>query len=60
MVRRVIGLSHVIDIDRIPVAAVREKAQRLALTIGTSLIRNNRKTQSIEEVIELVNSAASK
>ncbi|MGM0882662.1 MAG: S-methyl-5-thioribose kinase [Bacillota bacterium] len=60
IVRRIVGLSHVIDIDRIPDAAVREKAQRLALTIGTSLIRNNRKTQSIEEVIELANSAASK
>ncbi|WP_028609898.1 S-methyl-5-thioribose kinase [Paenibacillus harenae] len=58
MVRRIVGLAHVIDIDRIPDAAVREKAQRLALLIGTALIRNNRKTQSIEEVIDTALSAA--
>lgn len=52
MVRRIVGLSHVVDIDRIPDAAAKEKAQRLALAIGTSLIRNNRKAQSIEEVID--------
>lgn len=52
MVRRIVGLSHVADIDRIPDAAARERAQRLALAIGTSLIRNNRTAQSIEEVID--------
>jgi 5-methylthioribose kinase len=60
IVRRIVGLSHVVDIDRIPDAAARERAQRLALAIGTSLIRNNRKTQSIEEVIDAALTAASK
>ncbi|WP_138755459.1 S-methyl-5-thioribose kinase [Paenibacillus sinopodophylli] len=52
IVRRIVGLSHVIDVDRIPDAAAKEKAQRLALAIGTSLILNNRKAKSIEEVID--------
>ncbi|CAM4273669.1 S-methyl-5-thioribose kinase [Paenibacillus alkaliterrae] len=60
IVRRIVGLAHVIDIDRIPDAAVREKAQRLALTIGTSLIRNNRTAQSIEEIIDAALSEAGK
>ncbi|MDQ8735719.1 S-methyl-5-thioribose kinase [Paenibacillus sp. LHD-38] len=58
MVRRIVGLSHVVDIDRIPDAAAKEKAQRLALAIGTTLIRNNRKAQSIEEVIDAALSQA--
>lgn len=59
IVRRIVGLSHVADIDRIPDAAARERAQRLALAIGTSLIRNNRQAQSIEEVIDTALSAVS-
>lgn len=59
MVRRIVGLSHVADIDRIPDAATRERAQRLALAIGTSLIRNNRTAQSIEEVIDTAFAAVS-
>lgn len=58
IVRRVVGLSHVADIDKIPEASARESAQRLALTIGTSLIRNNRNAQSIEEVVDIALSAA--
>jgi 5-methylthioribose kinase len=60
IVRRIVGLSHVVDIDRIQDAATKEKAQRLALAIGTSLIRNNRNTQSIEEVIDVALSLANK
>jgi 5-methylthioribose kinase len=60
IVRRIVGLSHVVDIDRIPDAAARERAQRLALEIGTSLIRINRTAQSIEEVIDAALTAASK
>ena len=39
MVRRIVGLAHVADIDKIEDAAVRERAQRLSLAIGTSFIR---------------------
>ncbi|WP_166241905.1 S-methyl-5-thioribose kinase [Paenibacillus turpanensis] len=54
MVRRIVGLSHVADIDKIEDSAVREKAQRLALAIGTSLIKKHRGVQSIEDVLEAV------
>ncbi|MGO4547015.1 S-methyl-5-thioribose kinase [Paenibacillus sp. 2TAB23] len=58
IVRRIVGLSHVVDIDRIPDSASKEKAQRLALAIGTSLILSNREAQSIEEVIDIALSQA--
>lgn len=60
MVRRIVGLAHVADIDRIPNDATREKAQRLALAIGTTLIRGNRQTQSIEQAIDAALTAANK
>ncbi|WP_372662015.1 S-methyl-5-thioribose kinase [Cohnella sp.] len=58
MVRRVIGLSHVADIDRIPDPIVRERAQKKALSIGKSLIVLNRQAQSIEELIAIANSVS--
>ncbi|WP_019006344.1 S-methyl-5-thioribose kinase [Cohnella laeviribosi] len=58
-VRRIYGLSHVIDIDNIPDAAVRERAQRIALDIGTALIKINRKAESIEEVVRIAQDAVS-
>lgn len=57
MVRRIVGLAHVADIDRIPNDADRERAQRLALEIGTRLIKLNRQAESIEQVIETVKAA---
>ncbi|MBD0382712.1 S-methyl-5-thioribose kinase [Paenibacillus sedimenti] len=54
MVRRVYGLAHVADIDKIEDASARERAQRLALSIGTKLIRFNRQAKSIDELIQLV------
>jgi 5-methylthioribose kinase len=52
MVRRVIGLAHVADIDKIEDTAARERAQRLALALGTELIRYGRQANSIEEMVE--------
>lgn len=54
MVRRIVGLAHVVDIDGIEDAAIRNSAQRLALAIGTELIVRNRSIETIEELIELV------
>lgn len=54
MVRRIVGLAHVVDIDGIEDAAIRNSAQRLALAIGTELIVRNRSIDTIEELIELV------
>ncbi|TFE30594.1 S-methyl-5-thioribose kinase [Cohnella luojiensis] len=58
MVRRIVGLAHVADIDRIPDPIVREKAQRLALEIGKSLIKRNRQVTSIEQLINIADSAS--
>ncbi|WP_239615118.1 S-methyl-5-thioribose kinase [Cohnella mopanensis] len=58
MVRRIVGLAHVSDIDRIPDPDVRAKAQRLALTIGKNLIKRNRQLTSIEELIAIVDKAS--
>ncbi|MBW7456372.1 S-methyl-5-thioribose kinase [Paenibacillus sepulcri] len=58
MVRRIVGLAHVADIDQIPDPAAREHAQRLALSIGKELIKRNRKTAAIEDLIEVAQSAA--
>jgi len=57
MVRRIVGLAHVADIDRIPDAAVREKAQRVALRIGKTLIKENRGAESIDFVIDTAREA---
>lgn len=60
IVRRIVGLSHVADIDTIPDDAVRERAQRMALNIGTSLIHLNRRAVSIEQAIDIALTAAAK
>ncbi|MGG1551825.1 S-methyl-5-thioribose kinase [Paenibacillus ferrarius] len=57
MVRRIVGLAHVADIDKIEDAAARERAQRLALRIGTGAIRTNRQVNSIDELIALATQA---
>ncbi|WP_276357470.1 S-methyl-5-thioribose kinase [Cohnella caldifontis] len=58
MVRRIVGLAHVADIDTIPDAQVRHVAQRTALAIGTGLIKTNRRAAGIGELIEIAESAA--
>ncbi|MEW9698257.1 S-methyl-5-thioribose kinase [Paenibacillus sp. SI8] len=60
MVRRVYGLAHVADIDKIEDAAARERAGRLALAIGTKLIRFNRQASSIDELIEIATQESTK
>lgn len=56
MVRRIVGLAHVADIDRISVDATRNIAQRKALAIGTELILRNRTINSIDDLIQIVTS----
>jgi len=60
MVRRIVGLAHVADIDKIPEPTVREKAQKIALSIGKELIKRNRKLTSIEQLIDIAESAAAR
>jgi len=54
MIRRIVGLAHVSDIDTISDDALRHKAQRKAITIGTTLIKQNRSISLIEELIDIV------
>jgi 5-methylthioribose kinase len=58
MVRRIVGLAHVADIDRIPDASDRKRAQKIALAIGKQLIKLNRQAASIEQLIAIAHSAA--
>lgn len=57
MVRRIVGLAHVADIDTIPNATEREHAQRKSLAIGKALIKNNRCLNTIGEVLDIVSTA---
>lgn len=58
MIRRIVGLSHVADIDTIPGDKGREAAQRKALAIGKSLVRHHRSIQSIDDIVTLVEQAS--
>jgi 5-methylthioribose kinase len=58
MIRRIVGLAHVADIDKISDPAKRAKAQRIALTIGKNLITSNRHSESIEQLIDIAGSAS--
>ncbi|TDG00629.1 S-methyl-5-thioribose kinase [Paenibacillus piri] len=53
MVRRVHGLAQVADINQLQDEAAKERAQRLALQIGTSLIKHHRHAQSIDELLDI-------
>ncbi|MGG1598571.1 S-methyl-5-thioribose kinase [Paenibacillus naphthalenovorans] len=53
IVRRVHGLSQVADINKLEDEAAKERAQRIALAIGTTLIKSHRKAESIEQMIEI-------
>lgn len=54
MIRRIVGLSHVADIDSIPDDSLREAAQRKALAVGRNLVRHHRSVNSIYDILNLV------
>ncbi|GIP38349.1 methylthioribose kinase [Paenibacillus sp. J31TS4] len=58
MVRRIVGLAHVSDIEGIEDPEVRARAERLALAIGRALILKGRQVESIEEIIATAEQAA--
>jgi 5-methylthioribose kinase len=53
MIRRIVGLAHVADIQSIPDLELRTKAERIALNIGENLILRNRQATTIEEVLDI-------
>jgi 5-methylthioribose kinase len=57
MIRRIIGLAHVADIDRIEDMAVKAQAERIALTIGTNLVKRHQWIESIDEVLDMAKEA---
>lgn len=58
VIRRIVGLSHVADIDTIANDALRHQAKVTALTIGKALIKNGRQATSIEDVLTIAKHAA--
>jgi 5-methylthioribose kinase len=58
IVRRIVGLSHVADIDTIADPAIKETAERLVLSIGKTLILRNRELHSISELGDIIQTAA--
>lgn len=57
MIRRIVGLSHVADIDGIENDQTRESAQRKALAIGKNLVRHHRSVGTVDDLLEIVHLA---
>lgn len=57
VIRRIISLSHVADIETIADPDLKEAAERLALSIGKSLVLRNRGLHSIRELGDIVRTA---
>jgi 5-methylthioribose kinase len=53
MIRRIVGIAHVADIDSIEDDVVRAEAEKLGLAIGRKLIVNRTQVKSIEDLINL-------
>lgn len=58
MIRRIVGLAHVADIDTINNETIREQAERKALSIGKNLVKNHRRITSINDFMILVTDAS--
>lgn len=54
MIRRIVGLAHVADIDTIVNDELKEASQRKALAIGKQLILNHRQLSSVEELLRII------
>lgn len=57
MIRRIVGLSHVADIDGIENDMARETAQRKALAVGKNLVRHHRNVGTVDDLLKLVHLA---
>ncbi|MNJ51394.1 Methylthioribose kinase [compost metagenome] len=60
VIRRIVGLSHVADIDTIENELHRRQAKVTALEIGKRLVKQGRTAASIAQVIEWAEAAAAK
>lgn len=57
MLRRILGLAHVVDLDAISDVHERAAAERIALAIGRTWILRRRDMQSIDDLIGIVEAA---
>ncbi len=55
MIRRVIGLAHVADLDSLADSTVKNKAEILALRMGQQLVKMRQQVRTIDDVIAIVN-----
>lgn len=60
VIRRIVGLSHVADVDTIADERSRRQAKITALEIGKQLVKGGRSASSITEVIAWAKAAAAK
>ncbi|MCM3783243.1 S-methyl-5-thioribose kinase [Neobacillus mesonae] len=58
MIRRIVGLAHVADIDTISDPKLLEQAQRKALAIGKNLVKQHRQVKSVSDLLELISDAS--
>lgn len=54
MIRRIVGLAHVANIDTISDDIMKEQAERKALSIGKNLVKNHRRITTITDFMNLV------
>lgn len=54
IIRRVVGLAKVADIETISDSKIKLQAQQFALAIGSTLVRNHRNIRSIEELVSII------
>lgn len=54
IIRRVIGMAHVPDLDKITDLVERAKAQKLALNIGQTILLNRNNVKKIEEITKII------
>ncbi|MGO4272105.1 S-methyl-5-thioribose kinase, partial [Paenibacillus sp. TAF58] len=58
MIRRIIGLAHVWDMESIDDPSLRAKAEKLALSFGLELVLERRKVQRINDITSRVRQIA--
>jgi 5-methylthioribose kinase len=54
MIRRIVGIAHVEDLESIKDVDVKVKCERHALEIGKELVKNAHSYQTIEQVIAML------
>ena len=58
LVRRVVGAAHVDDLESIAEPAEKLQAERVALELGSALLKGRQALASVEQLLELLKAAA--